>query len=118
MLITDMPFIMARCLIGTLVIEIIVGIVIGIRDKKDILNVGLVNIFTNPLVSSIPVLIYFYCGYTLEIISLVILEIFAFVSEGFIYSKVLKYKKINPYLVSLILNLSSYIIGVIINSIK
>lgn len=118
MLITDLPWIMARCLIGTLIIEIIIGIIIGIRDKKDILNVGLVNVFTNPLVSSIPVLIYINCGYVPQIVSLVILEIFAFVSEGFIYSKVLKYKKINPYLISLILNLSSYIIGVIINNIK
>lgn len=118
MLITDLPLIMVRCLVGTIIIEIIIGIIIGIRDKKDILNIGLVNIFTNPLVSSIPVLIYINCGYTLEIISLVILEIFAFVSEGFIYSKVLKFKKINPFLISLILNLSSYIIGVIINNIK
>ena len=116
MRIDDLPYIMVKCLVLTIIIELVIAIIIGIRNKKDILNVILVNVFTNPLVTSIPIFIYLKYGYNAEKVSLIILEIFAFVSEGFIYSKVLKYKKLNPYLISLILNLSSYLIGVVINS--
>ena len=116
MRIDDLPYIMVKCLVLTIIIELVIAIIIGIRNKKDILNVILVNVFTNPLVTSIPIFIYLKYGYNAEKVSLIILEIFAFVTEGFIYSKVLKYKKLNPYLISLILNLSSYLIGVVINS--
>ena len=116
MRIDDLPYIMVKCLVLTIIIELVIAIIIGIRNKKDILNVILVNVFTNPLVTSIPIFIYLKYGYNAEKVSLIILEIFAFVSEGFIYSKVLKYKKLNPYLISLILNLSSYLIGAVINS--
>lgn len=115
MRIDDLPYIMVRCLILTILIELLVAVIIGIKNKKDLLNVVLVNIFTNPLVVSIPILVRIKMGYNSQVISLIILELFAFISEGFIYSKTLKYKKINPYLISLILNLSSYLIGELIN---
>ena len=44
-----------------------------------------------------------------------IFEISATIIEGIIYSKCLTNKKINGYLLSVILNLSSYFIGLIIN---
>ena len=116
MKIDELPLVMCKCLILTIVIELIIALIIGIRNKKDILNVILVNVFTNPIASSLPIFMYIKFGYNVEIITIIIVEIFAFVSEGFIYSKVLKYKKLNPYLISLILNLSSYLIGVVINS--
>ena len=112
----DLPLIMVRCLFFTILIECIVGLIIGIRDKKDILNIVLVNVMTNPVVVSIPIYVLIRThSVTNRYISLVILEILAFAAEGFTYSKVLKYKKINPYLVSLILNLGSYFIGEVIN---
>ena len=117
MKIDELPLIMVKCLLFTIIIEVVIGFIIGIRNKKDILNVILVNIFTNPLVTSIPVFIYIKFGYKMEVVTLVTLEIFAFVSEGFLYGRILNNKKINPYLISLILNLSSYFIGCLINSI-
>ena len=116
MIINDLPFIMLKCLVFTILIEIVVGLIIGIRNKRDFLYILLVNVFTNPLVTSIPTLIYISWGSTPYIISLILLELFAFVSEGFIYNKVLNYKKINPFIISLILNLSSYLIGLLINN--
>ena len=113
--INNLPFVMIKCLVLTLIIELIVALIIGIRNKKDIFSVILVNIITNPIASSIPILIYYKFGYNGEIIAIAFVEIFAFVFEGFIFSKVLKYKKIDPYLVSLVLNLSSYLIGTFIN---
>ena len=108
---------MIKCLLCTIIIEVSVSQILKIKNKKDILNIILVNILTNPLVVSIPILMLVKYNYTISIISLVILELLAFITEGFVYSKVLKYKKINPYLVSLILNLGSYLIGEILNKI-
>ena len=115
MTINELPMVMVRCLIFTIVIEVIVGIILGIRNKKDILNVILVNVVTNPIVVSVPILIYLYFGYNYEKISLYILEVITLFVEGFIYLKVLNYKKLNPFLISLLLNLSSYLIGELIN---
>lgn len=115
MSINDLPIIMVRCLLLTIIIEVIVGLLIGIRNKKDIINIILVNIVTNPIVVSVPILIYLYFGYKYERLSLYILEIITLFVEGFIYLKVLNYKKLNPFLISLLLNLSSYLIGELIN---
>ena len=113
----DLPLIMIKCLLITIVIEVIIGIICGVRKKKDILNIVLVNIFTNPLVVSIPVFITVYVSFKARVPVLIFLELFAFVSEGFIYKRVLDFKKINPYLLSLILNCGSYFIGELINRI-
>lgn len=115
MLINDLPLIMLRCLILTIIIEVIIGLILKIKNKKDILNIILVNIITNPIVVSIPVYINIKFGLLERNISLIILEILTLFVEGFIYKEVLNYKKINPYLISLILNMSSYLIGEIIN---
>ena len=52
----------------------------------------------------------------LEKIFTIILEITAFLVEGLIYKKTLEYKRINGFLLSLILNISSYVLGILINS--
>lgn len=116
-LINDLPFIMIRCLLITLIIELIVAFIIKIRDKKDLINVALVNLLTNPIVVSVPILVYINYFGNSQKISLIILEVLTLFVEGFVYSKVLKYKKINPYLISLILNCSSYFLGELVNHI-
>ena len=118
MSINDLPLIMIKCLLCTIIIECIIGIIIGIRSKKDILNVILVNVITNPIVVSLPIYVMIKTSsITNRIRTLLVLEILVVLLEGFIYSKVLKYKKHNPYFISLILNLGSYIIGEVINKI-
>ena len=117
MSLNDLPIVMVRSLLLTILIEGIIGLIIGIRDKKDLLNVALVNILTNPIVVSVPIFVMVFINFRYRYYTLYILEVLAFLTEGFIYSKVLKYKKINPYLVSLILNLGSYFIGEILNKI-
>lgn len=117
MKLNDLPIIMIKCLLCTIIIEVIIGLIIGIRDKKDILNIVLVNILTNPIVVSIPIYVMIYKGINARYYTLLVLEILTVLIEGLIYSKVFKYKKINPYLVSLILNLGSYFIGELINKI-
>ena len=114
MRISEIPFYMARALIVTILIETLVALIIGLR-KKDLINVILVNIMTNPLVFIIPLFVNIKYGIIPRHITLFIFEMGALFSEGYIYSKYLNFKKINPYILSLILNLSSYLIGVIIN---
>lgn len=111
MYIKDMPIVMIKFLIITIIIEVLISIILGIRDKKDILIIILANIFTNPLVTSIPTYFQICYGMVSRNIVVLLLEIFAVVSEGYIYYKSLKYKKNNGFVLSLILNLSSYLIG-------
>ena len=115
MLIRDIPYIMIRCLILTIIIEVIVSLIFKVKDKKDILNIILVNVITNPIVVIIPMYSYLRFGLIYRNISLIILEILTVITEGYCYKKALKYKKLNPYLLSLILNISSYFIGEVIN---
>ena len=105
---------MIRALLVTILIETIVAIIIGLR-KKDLINVILVNIMTNPLVFNVPLYVNIKYGLIPRHITLFIFELLALFSEGFVYKKYLNFKKINPYVISLVLNLSSYLIGVIIN---
>lgn len=114
--INELPLIMLICLSSTIMIELITSLLLGIRNKKDILNVILVNIMTNPLVVSILMYITYNRLFNTTI-SIIILEILVILTEGFTYKKVLTFDKINPYVLSLILNISSYFIGELLNNI-
>lgn len=114
--INELPLIMLICLSSTIMIELIMSLLLGIRNKKDILNVILVNIMTNPLVVSILMYITYNRLFNTTI-SIIILEILVILTEGFVYKKVLTFDKINPYVLSLILNISSYFIGGLLNNI-
>lgn len=114
--INELPLIMLICLSSTIVIELIMSLLLGMRNKKDILNVIFVNIMTNPLVVSILMYITYNRLFNTTI-SIIILEILVILTEGFTYKKVLTFDKINPYVLSLILNISSYFIGELLNNI-
>lgn len=114
--INELPLIMLICLSSTIVIELIMSLLLGIRNKKDILNVILVNIMTNPLIVSILMYITYNRLFNTTI-SIIILEILVVLTEGFTYKKVLTFDKINPYVLSLILNIASYFIGGLLNNI-
>ena len=104
-------------LMFTIIIELCFSYFLKIRDKKDLLNVLLVNLLTNPLLNATSLFINIKFGH--RIIGLLIypMEICVVIIEGYIYKKYLKYKRINPYLLSLILNCCSYFLGLIINEI-
>jgi hypothetical protein len=118
MFIDDLPIIMVQCVLITEAVEIIVALIIGIRQKKDLLNVFLVNIMTNPIVVSLPVYLNVRYGLMERNISLVILEILTVLLEGFVYYKYFKFKKVNGFIISIILNISSFLIGEIINFLR
>ena len=109
------PLMMLITLIVTIIIEIIVAVILKVKNKKDYINIILVNIITNPIVAIVPFYINIHYGVTYRNISLVLMEIWAVVLEGYLYKKYLQYGRINGYILSFILNVSSYLIGTIIN---
>lgn len=118
MLLYQLPKIMIISLSCTIIIELLFAyLFLRIKNKSDLLVVLLVNTMTNPLVVSISYIVNYFLGLHARNIILVILEILAFLIESLFYKKNLEYKKINPFMVSLILNFASYFIGCIINGI-
>ena len=115
MSLNSLPLLLIRCLLLTIIIELIIALILGVRDKKDIINIILVNVITNPIVVMSQTLLYIKFGYNIEMIGIAILEVLVVLVEGLIYKKVLNYKKINPILLSLILNALSLLIGELIN---
>lgn len=113
-----LPYYMIRSLVCTLVIEIVFALILGVRNKKDILNVALVNIMTNPIVVSVSFVTGFLYGQDARLIAVIVLELFALVSEGLVYYKTLRYGKINSFLLSLLLNGASYGLGLVINNLQ
>lgn len=111
----NLPLIMLRCLSLTALVETIFAIIFGVRKKKDILNIVLANIITNPPIVSITFACNIFFGLQIRNIILIILEIMVVFIEGVIYFKYLDYKKINPFILALLLNLLSYGFGELYN---
>jgi len=105
---------MLVCLLLTIIIELLVAYILKVRNKMDLINIILVNILTNPLLVSTVNLISINYGLKISYIFLAIFELLVVFIEGFIYKKYLDFKKINPYLLSFILNLCSYLSGLLI----
>lgn len=102
----------------TLIIELTILIVLGLREKNDIKVVVLANVFTNPIVVYISNCVLYFRLFNIYFIVVAILEIFALVAEFWIYKKHLKYNKISPFKLSLIANCCSFGIGLFISLLK
>lgn len=113
--VAELPRIMARCLICTVLTETAGAAALGIRDRRDIRNVILVNIMTNPVVAALPVYMNIRYGLKARNLTLAVLEAFAVLSEAAVYKRYLSYDRIRPLVLSIALNAVSYLIGVIIN---
>ena len=111
----NLPIVMLISLGITLIVEIVFAFLLKVRSLKDLINIFLANIVTNPLVVSISMYVNMEIGLTEKYFSLIFLEIFAVVVEGIIYKKYLKYKTLNPFIFSLTLNALSFFIGAYIN---
>lgn len=93
-------------LLLTIIIEVLVSYILGIRNKEDFINIVLINCVTNPIINVLNIIIsYKY---------IVLLEMLVIISEYIYYKKTLIFKKIKPIYLSIILNVCSYGIGFII----
>lgn len=110
MILKRILFKFVSCLVLTVVIEAFCAWIIGVRKRSDQLTVFLSNVITNPLLNSFLTVVSFYISQSLYYWFLIPLEIVVILVEGLIYRKMLSVK-INPFLLSLILNFCSYFIG-------
>ncbi len=102
----------------TLVIELSIALIIGIKEKNDIKVVICANVCTNPVVVYIVNLVYYFDALKYLGIAIAVLEISAFITEALIYKKYLKYNNITPFAISFLCNLISYGTGVILDFMK
>lgn len=112
-MIEELPKYMLLCLSITIAVEMLCSIFLGLR-KKDLVNVLLANILTNPLVVVIPIAVLFYYNRIASYISLFILEVLTVIVEGIIYKKYLNNRKINAFVLALILNVLSFLVGLVV----
>ena len=99
-------------LVFTIFIELVVSIFCGIRNKKDIMFIIIINIITNPITEFINLLIK---DSSLHYWVIIIIEIIVIIVEYLFFKKFLKEKNINLLYLAIINNLSSYIIGLMFN---
>ena len=101
-------------LILCFLIEIPAGVCFGARGFRKFFTMALINVITNPVVvfSRLVMIIYFE---NLHIPGILLLEIGAFLIEGFMFLKFEIFDDKNPYAVSFALNFLSFAIGEIIN---
>ena len=103
---------LALSLLLTIVFEAIVFLLAKKRDKKDFALLILVNVLTNPAVVLLHRLSIVYTSLNSRAI-LVLLELFAIVTEGYCYKKYGRTFK-QPYAFSVTANMFSYWTGVLL----
>ena len=101
----------------TIVIELLLGLLIGIRKKDDIFHLIVINFITNPILNYVMTIIrYFFSNYFIIYLCLFFFELIVMYVEYKFYRNRLKFRRISPLILSIILNFSSVIIGFIINN--
>ena len=108
--------IVSLCL--TLIIELIMSLILGVRDRQDIKIAILANFITNPVVVYLSNCVKLINNTYIYVIVIMILEITAVITEFMIYKKYLKFNKISLFYMSLINNVTSFVIGLAINIIN
>lgn len=101
------------CLVLTVIIEAAFAFILKYRSGYEQLIILLSNVFTNLILNSIITVVNFYLPQKFYYFFVIPLEILVVITEGIIYMKTLK-KKLNPFLLSFILNACSYFIGTVI----
>lgn len=97
----------------TVTAELTAAIFLKVKDKRDRLAVVLINCVTNPLVNyamNAAIILYRPKRQFLYLL-LTFLEAAALISEGVFYKKLLRYDRIKPMTLSLILNGASFLCG-------
>ena len=90
------------------------SLILGIRSKNDIIVCILVNICTNPVVVFIANLLYLCGNQTVYNIVTILMEITVVFVEYMLYKKFLIDYKKSPFILSLINNVFSYSIGLLL----
>lgn len=106
-----------KSLLLTLIIELIVSVLLGIRGKENIKVIVCANICTNPVVVHVSNCVYLLNNAILYAVVVAILELLAVFIEFILYKNFLNFDKISPLVISLVCNVISFGMGLIINNI-
>ncbi len=98
------------------VTELPLAFLFGARSLKKFTSVVLVNIITNPAIVYISLLTLLFAGEWHTPV-LIILEVAVLFIEGFSFSKFKIFEKKNAFIISLCLNLTSFLTGEIIEKV-
>ena len=104
---------MLTALVCTLLLETGMAAALGVRGKGDLGILLLANMLTNPIVSVLPTAAAFYLGHKALVPVTAVSEVGAVLAEWMVYKKLLSFKRIHPLFLSFILNLGSYVAGVL-----
>jgi CHASE2 domain-containing sensor protein len=110
----ELLYSLGMSLLLTLVLELCIGYLYGIREKKDFVLLALVNILTNPLVVMSYYLVVHY-SHINRIAIVIVLELSAILTEGYYYRTYGKTFS-HPMLFALCANLFSFSIGQLLNT--
>lgn len=114
MTLEQLPLIMLRALLLTLIIECAIAWILGVRSRDGQKVVFLANLMTNPLVVSIGAGVLLFLGRNMLFPITVIMEVIVVVVEGVVYRRYLDIDR-NPFFVSLACNTGSFLIGELLN---
>ncbi len=98
----------------TLLFEVSFGLLLGFRRGRDLALIFLVNLLTNPLLGLILDGIYLGLGRLPNWLIILPLEAAVVLAEGALYRGRLSRDGIDPFLLSLILNATSFLGGMMI----
>ncbi len=94
--------------------ELPLACLLGAKNVKKLVTTALINIVTNPAVVLTGLCIsMFFSRWKMP--GTFILEALVFITEGFMFSRFDIFEKKNPYLISLVLNFTSFLLGELIN---
>ena len=98
------------CLLLTMVLEEAMALLVGVRKGFDLAVILFTNTLTNPVVVFTGILLSTYTAVP-RALYITVLEITVYVVEALIYKKLLCCRKPSPFILSLILNATSFFIG-------
>lgn len=104
-------------LVLTIIIEVSTSAFIGVKNKEDIKVITWTNILTNPVVVYLSICIKFLNNDLVYNLSVIMMEVIVVIIESIIYKKCLVFKAKSPMFISSINNITSFLLGVIINKI-
>lgn len=104
-----------RALILTEIIEAIAAFLLGYRGKRFYIVLMLINVLTNPLLNFILIVLYYF--HIESLIITPVLEVFVVIGEWKLFEYALGKQEKSYLFLSIIINLSSYLIGLLFNKI-
>ncbi|MBO4325602.1 MAG: hypothetical protein J5845_09485 [Lachnospiraceae bacterium] len=106
--------IIAHNLLLVWLIEIPLAFALGVRKRNPLETVFITNSISNPIVVTIFFLmLQFSVSYAIMNFTIIAMEVCVVLCEGAVYRRYLPKGKLNPFVLSLVLNAASFCVGIL-----